>query len=166
MRNIFILALVSCTILIGGCGSKEKMDFYEQTKSTDLSDVTIDTLTLNAKETQVKEVLGEPDFTETVEEPPSTYYIYGEDEKLYDLDIRLVDGKAKRYFLAKNTVHSDLGDLIGKSEQAVFQAFGDDYYKRMDTGTNVIGYFDKQSKINMEFTVDETVTGIILSEVE
>ncbi len=166
MRNIFILALVSCTILIGGCGSKEKMDFYEQTKSTDLSDVTIDTLTLNAKETQVKEVLGEPDFTETVEEPPSTYYIYGEDEKLYDLDIRLVDGKAKRYFLAKNIVHSDLGDLIGKSEQAVFQTFGDEYYKRMDTGTNVIGYIDKQNKINMEFTVDETVTGIILSEVE
>ncbi|SDM68040.1 hypothetical protein [Sediminibacillus halophilus] len=165
MRNIFILALVSCTILIGGCGSKERMDFYEETKSTDLSEVTINTLTLNAKDTQVKEALGELDFTETVEEPPSTYYIYGEDEKFYDLDIRLVDGKAKRYFLAKN-IDSDLGDLIGRSEQAVLQAFGDDYYERVDTGTDVIGYFDKPNQINIEFIVNETVTGIILSEIE
>ncbi|QTM98268.1 hypothetical protein ERJ70_02410 [Sediminibacillus dalangtanensis] len=166
MQNIFILALVSCTILICGCESNEVMDYYEETKSTDLSEIAINTLTLNDTDTQVKEVLGEPDFTETVEQPPSTYYLYGDDEQVYDLDVRLVDGKVKRFFLSKNNFSSGIGDLIGKPEQAVYKLFGDDYYERTDTGTDVIGYFDKPNKINMEFTVDETVTGIIVSEIE
>ncbi|WP_053217256.1 hypothetical protein [Virgibacillus senegalensis] len=164
--NMLLLIIMIGSILVSGCGSNEKKDFYEETKSTDLSDVTIHSLTLNSTDKQVEEVFGEPDFTETVEEPPSTYYIYGEDEKFYDLDIKLVDGKVKRFFLANNNFHSELGDLIGKSKQAVFQMFGSDYYERTDTGADVIGYFDKQNKTNIEFTIDKVVTGIIVSEIE
>ncbi|RSL29142.1 hypothetical protein D7Z54_32810 [Salibacterium salarium] len=122
------------------------MDFYEDTKSTDLSQIKINAVALNSNEEQIIKEVGEPDFVEEVEDPESTYYIYGDDKKFYDLDFKLVDGKIKRFFVTNNKFDIELGNIIGKSKKDIIKLLGDNYYELSDSGSDVIGYFDKSNK--------------------
>ena len=47
----------------------------------------------------------------------------------------------------------------------VIQAYGGNYYEREDSGARIIGYFDKTQKVNMEFSFNETIEGIIVSKI-
>ncbi|SDK36088.1 hypothetical protein [Sediminibacillus albus] len=164
-RNIIILIFFICAFLLSGCDSKNKMDYYDDTKSTDLSQARIHTITINATEQQVRKEFGEPDFIEEVENPEATYYIYGNDKEDYSLDVMLTDGKVKRFFIGKDVFNSEIATLIGKSKEEIVKLLGNDYYERNDTGSVVIGYFDKSHQKNIELIMDETVTGIIVSEI-
>ncbi len=74
------------------------MEFYEGTKSVDLSNEDIKSIAINSSENKVKDVLGKPDFIIKIENPKSNYTIYGKNEKNYDLEFRLIGGKVKTLY--------------------------------------------------------------------
>ncbi len=140
------------------------MEFYEGTKSVDLSNEDIKSIPLNSTENKVKDVLGKPDFVIKIENPKSNYYIYGKNEKNYDLEFRLVRGKVKSYLISSSKYTLSKGITIGNSKTDVMNAYGKNYYERTDTGANIIGYYDKVNNINIEFGMsDNKVNGIIVS---
>ena len=162
---LLLILLVSITIL-GGCGTTDKMDFYDNTENTSLSEK-VNTISLNSKEDVVREALGEPDFVEETEKPKSTYLIYGKDKENRDIEFQLVAGKVNRYFFSSNTYKTTKGIMKGNSKEDVLQAYGESYYERNDSGAKVIGYFDKTKKVNIEFSFNdsEVVEGIMVSEI-
>ena len=89
--------LLLSMIVLGGCGTTNKMNFYDKTDSTSLSEE-VNTISLNSTEDKIKEVLGEPDFVKEVEKSKSTYFIYGKDRENSDIEFQIVDGQVDSYF--------------------------------------------------------------------
>lgn len=165
-KRIIISFLVSMTVLTG-CGSKDKMDFYEDTLSTSLSEEVGD-VALHSKKKQIIENLGTPDFVEKEKTSKSTYYKYGDTESDTDLEIQIVKGQVNRYSFSSDAYQTAKGITKGVSKNEVIREYGDRYYEREDSGSTIIGYFDKTKKVNIEFTLNdkERVKGIMVTEIE
>lgn len=163
---LLFLGLLFFTTILSGC-TQNKMDYYNETPSTDLSKEKVGTISIGSKEQNVLNEFGEPDFTEKIQRPQSTYLVYGKNRNNYDLDFRIVGGRVVRYFISSKKYKTEKKISIDSSKEDVIQAYGDNYYERTDTGSDVIGYFDKKNKINIEFSFDKfnKVIGIIVSKV-
>lgn len=166
-RVKFPLSLFLFVFFIGGCdpSSKNRMEFYDRTASIELSDENIKSISIHSSKNKVIEMFGKPDFVDPVEQPKSSYYIYGKDETNHDVEFRLVSGEVKSYFIASGKYTTSKGISKGSNKKDVMKAYGDHFYERTDTGANIIGYFDKVHKMNIEFGISNNqVAGIIVSE--
>jgi hypothetical protein len=150
--------LVILSIYLTGCGTKNKMDFYKDTVSTDLSQEKIGAVSIGSDESEVKDEFGKPDSTN--KDTDSTYLIYGE-----KLEFKIVNGVVERYLFTNNKYKTVKIIYKGSSKEEVIEAYGDNYYERTDSGAEVIGYFDKTNKLNIEFTINEEVVGILISNI-
>lgn len=164
-KYTIFLSLLLFALILSGCGTKNKMDFYDKTPSIDLSKEKIGTVSIGSKEIEVKNEFGEPDFIENIKDPNSTHLIYGKDKKNSDLKFKIVEGIVDRYLLSSKEYETEKKISSGSSKEDVIEAYGDNYYERTDTGADVIGYFDKTNKINIEFTFNKNVVGILISDV-
>ncbi|MFJ7848624.1 hypothetical protein ACIQZM_00710 [Peribacillus sp. NPDC097206] len=164
MYRFTLSILLLSIIVLSGCGTTNKMDFYENTDSTSLSEE-VNTISLNSTEDKIKEVLGEPDFVEEVEKSKSTYLIYGKDRDNSDIEFQIVNGQVASYFFSNNTYKTSKKITKGSSKEDVIQEYGENYYERDDSGAKIMGYFDKNQKVNMEFSFNETIEGIIISKI-
>lgn len=134
------------------------MDFYKDTVSTDLSQEKIGAVSIGSYESEVKDEFGKPDSTN--KDTDSTYLIYGE-----KLEFKIVNGVVERYLFTNNKYKTVKNIYKGSLKEEVIEAYGDNYYERTDTGAEVIGYFDKTNKLNIEFTINEEVVGILISNI-
>ncbi|RFU66131.1 hypothetical protein [Bacillus sp. V59.32b] len=160
---LYILLFV---LIVGGCDpfSKDNSESHQSPACTDLSNEHIQSISLKSTKDDVTNVLGEPDFVEEIENPKSTYFIYGKDESDYDVDFLLEEGKVQRIYLSSNKYKTAKGVAVGSHKSEVIDAYGDNYYERTEKGAPIIGYFDKVNHINMEFGFSEDrVTGIIVA---
>jgi predicted small lipoprotein YifL len=157
-RLVLFLLLVIAVVQLTGCGTKNKMDFYDGTKSTDLSQEKIGAVSVGSDESKVREEFGEPDSINR--DKNSTHLIYGE-----KLEFKVTNGVVERYLISNNQYKTEKNIYRGSSKEDVVRAYGDHNYKRTDTGAEVIGYFDKTNKLNIEFTIDEQVVGILVSDI-
>lgn len=164
MYRFTLSILLLSIIVLSGCGTTNKMDFYENTDSTSLSEE-VNTISLNSTEDKIKEILGEPDFVEEVEKSKSTYLIYGKDRDNSDIEFQIVNGQVASYFFSSNTYKTSKKITKGSSKEDVIQEYGENYYERDDSGAKIMGYFDKNQKVNMEFSFNETIEGIIISKI-
>ncbi|MFJ7677125.1 hypothetical protein ACIQXQ_03660 [Peribacillus sp. NPDC097198] len=164
MYRFTLSILLLSIIVLSGCGTTNKMDFYENTDSTSLSEE-VNTISLNSTEDKIKEILGEPDFVEEVEKSKSTYLIYGKDRDNSDIEFQIVNGQVASYFFSNNTYKTSKKITKGSSKEDVIQEYGENYYERDDSGAKIMGYFDKNQKVNMEFSFNETIEGIIISKI-
>ncbi|WP_407406235.1 hypothetical protein, partial [Peribacillus sp.] len=147
MYRFTLSILLLSIIVLCGCGTTNKMDFYENTDSTSLSEE-VNTISLNSTEDKIKEVLGEPDFVEEVEKSKSTYLIYGKDRDNSDIEFQIVNGQVASYFFSNNTYKTSKKITKGSSKEDVIQEYGENYYERDDSGAKIMGYFDKNQKVN------------------
>ena len=160
-RNDLIFATLIFVCLLGGCGTDNN---YDEVESTNLADVKVQGIQLGSSRDELIHAFGKPDFVEKIEQPKSIYYIYGETSESYDIDFRVVDNQVQRYFFTKDKFENSYSHLIGQSKEDVLNVLGDHYYERKDTGADVIGYFDKQNRWNIEFTFEENdVVGVLVS---
>lgn len=61
------------------------------------------------------------------------------------------DKKIIRFVVNDKSVESYKGIKIGDSKERIVDLYGDNYYERLEQGTNIIGYVDKNKKISIEF---------------
>lgn len=59
--------------------------------------------------------------------------------------------KIIRFVVNDKNIESYKGVKIGDSKERVVDLYGDNYYERLEQGTNIIGYVDKNKKTSIEF---------------
>ncbi|MFB1049485.1 hypothetical protein [Paraliobacillus sp. JSM ZJ581] len=149
-------------ILLASCGSEDKMNFYEQTSDTELKEE-LNAIKIGSTELEVKEAFGEPNSTE--ETKNSMYLKYGSQEYKY-AQFQIVNGIVKRYFFSDKQYNKNKKVGIGSSKQTIITEYGENYYIRDDSSDKVLGYFDKDKGINIEFAFEDSkVIGIEVSKV-
>ncbi|MED4285271.1 hypothetical protein P4679_25450 [Priestia megaterium] len=152
-------------LVFSGCdpSTNPKDNYYTSTKSTDLSRESVEQIHIGSNKYDVTKLFGKPTFIELVSEPKSEYYSYGDSKDNYDLDFRIVKNAVVSYRLYTNKYGTAKGIQIGNSKSDIINAYGDNYYKRNDTGAKIYGYFDKSNKLNLEFSLEgNKVDGIQL----
>lgn len=163
----FYILLLPIAIILVGCDlmGQNKNNFYDTTKSIDLSKENINSISFQSTFDDVKREFGEPTEIQQIKKPPYYYIVYKDKNGDELLDVRFVDDKVQRYMVSTNSLYTASGITVGSSKKDVIEEYGDTFYERTETGVNVIGYFDKENKINIEFILtEETVTTIIVSK--
>lgn len=156
-----VIGLFSLILLVS-CGSVNKMSFYEQTSSTVLNEK-VNTIKIGSSELEVKEAFGEPDSTAEIEN--GTQLIYG-DSTDSNLEFQIKKGTVQRYFFSDEQYNKNKKVAIGSTRQDIITEYGENYYTRDDSGAKVLGYFDKERGINIEFSLDESkIIGIEVSKI-
>ncbi|MDU9693936.1 hypothetical protein WKH56_08920 [Priestia sp. SB1] len=164
-KMYLFLGLMLLILVFSGCdpSATSKDDYYKSTKSTNLSQEGIERLHIGSNKYDVTKLFGKPTSIELVSEPKSEYFSYGKSKNNYDLDFRIVKNAVTSYTLYTEKYGSSKGIRVGSSKNDVIKAYGNNYYKRNDTGAKVYGYFDKVNKLNLEFSIESNeVIGIQL----
>lgn len=148
-------------LLLIGCDTspKNKIEFYGSTKSIDLSDENVKSISLNSTVTDVKNVFGEPDDVTEISSPKSKYILYG------GIEFGVIDDEVIRYYFNGN--YQTIKEIsVGDSKDKVSKAYGKNYYDRVEGGLDMMGYFDKENMINIEFGFNENkVVGVIIEKI-
>lgn len=144
-----------------GCdpSSKDKMEYYDNTKGIDLSDENVNSISLNSNENDVLNAFGKPtEITETTN-PISKHLAYN------GIEFEVIEDKVIRYFF-KEKYQTSKRITVGDTKKEVVKTYSENYYERNDTGSEIIGYFDKDNMINIEFTFEKNkVEGVIVGKV-
>ncbi|MGG1220763.1 CAP-associated domain-containing protein [Priestia endophytica] len=166
-KGKFILLILSSLLVafLFGCGTVDKMEFYGDTKSTELPEE-VNGIYLGTTEDKVEEVLGKPDFIEKSEDKTFNNLIYGRDKENPEIELQVSDGKVNRYFFFSDKYSSIKGITKGDSKEDILKKYGEKYYQRDETGLKIMGYFDKKSKVNIEFSLADHVEGIMVSKID
>ncbi|MBP3041422.1 hypothetical protein J9303_18415 [Bacillaceae bacterium Marseille-Q3522] len=170
MKNLIFISLVLLVgiFIMSGCDpdEKDKMEFYQQTASTDLTDEKIHSITLNSQEDEAIKQFGEPDSIEKIENPASSYFIYLDSNSDKWIEFQIINKHVQRISFSSADYQTTKGISPGLTKEDIQQSYGKYYYERSETGSKVIGYFDKTAKINLEFSFhNEKINGIMLSAV-
>jgi hypothetical protein len=146
-------------LVVIGCDpfSKETMDFYEDTKSIDLSDENINSISIHSTENDVTATFGKPNDVEEIANPQSKYLSYDE------IEFGIAADKVIRYYFTKN-YETSKGIKIGDTKEEVIKEYGENYYERTEGGLDTVGYFDKENKINIEFEFYENKAAAVMIE--
>lgn len=65
------------------------------------------------------------------------------------------DNKIIRFIVNDKNIVSEKNIKIGDSKEKIIKAYGNSYYKRVEQGTNIIGYADRKNKTTLEFWMYE-----------
>jgi hypothetical protein len=160
--KIGILTFIAFLLLISaGCdpSSKDKMEYYDNTKGIDLSDENVNSISLYSNENNVINAFGKPiEITETTN-PMSKHLAYN------GIEFEVIQDKVIRYFFKEN-YQTSKGIRVGDTKNEVVTTYSENYYERNDTGSEIIGYFDKDNMINIEFAFEKNkVEGVIIEKV-
>ncbi|QFT90782.1 hypothetical protein FIU87_19230 [Bacillus sp. THAF10] len=160
--NKLLLFTFILTLFLTGCDpfEKEAMDFYQTTKSTNLTREHVQSISIHSNENEIMTVFGKPDTTEEIQDPKSTYLIYD------DIEFGLKESKVFRYHFQRNHETSK-GIAIGDKKDKVIREYGQHYYERVEGGNETVGYFDKDNRLQIEFGFQEDrVVTVIMEELE
>jgi hypothetical protein len=154
------MVLIVLLILLTGYGQDlfNRERFYETIEHTDLSLENVKRVSLDTAEETVITKLKAPYEVNEIPETHTKYLVYD------DVEIGIKDKKVFRYFF-RGDYRTTKGIRAGDEAEKIIDAYGPHYYERMDTGTDIIGYFDKQHNINIEFSfVDKKLIGTIIQK--
>lgn len=155
-----ILSLVIIfSAILNGCGTVDNLEFYDDTESTSLSEE-VNTISIGSKEDRLRQVFGEPISVEKPDESNSKYLEYD------DIEFEIKDGEVVRYFYSNKKYITQKGIKLGSSKEDVIDVYGENYYEREDTGTEIIGYFDKTKKVNIEFAFSDDLDLVMVSKID
>ncbi|MBU3570213.1 hypothetical protein IUJ58_03735 [Priestia aryabhattai] len=170
IKNYFLFVFPLILLLVASCdpSSAPKEKYYSSTKTTNLELENVKSVSIGSSKYDVASCLKKkPKFIETTEQPPYTTYIYGKSTEKYDVEFKIVDNKVSRYDFISSKYSTGKGIHTGDSKKDVIRAYGENYYEREDTGATIIGYFDKNHKLNIEFSLDDKdkVGGIMVQKI-
>ncbi|WP_406944096.1 hypothetical protein ACJA3J_11910 [Halobacillus sp. SY10] len=169
-RNLKIPTVISTIVMflfLIGCEplAKETMDFYESTESIELSGENINSISINSYENDVINTFGKPTEVEKIEDPKSKYLSYD------GVEFGFVDDMVIRLFIRRTHENSKIYETvkeikIGDTKEQVIKEYGENYYERVESGLDTLGYFDKDNKINIEFGFNENkVIAVIIKKI-
>ncbi|WP_226085801.1 hypothetical protein [Mesobacillus sp. S13] len=155
-----ILSFIAITIiLLTACDpfSKDKMDFYSSAKSVDLSEENVKSISLSSNEKEIMNIFGSPNEVTEIEN--AKYLTYD------GIEFGVIKQQVNRYYFNRK-FQTAKKIKIGDAAENVQHSYGEDYYERFEQGARIIGYFDKEKNMNIEFICYENkVTGVILERV-
>ncbi|MCA0983533.1 hypothetical protein LCL89_05630 [Halobacillus yeomjeoni] len=157
---IMFLFLIGCEPL-----AKDTMDFYKRTESVDLSGENINSISLNSTENDVINTFGKPTEIEEIEDPKSKYLSYD------GVEFGFVEDKVIRLFIRRTHENSKIFETAkeiktGDKKEQVIKEYGENYYERVESGLDTLGYFDKENMINIEFGFNESkVIAVIIKKI-
>jgi hypothetical protein len=156
---IGMVVIVSLILLTGyGQDLNDRESFYKTIEHTDLSLENVKGVSLDTEEETVLSYLKAPYEVNEIPETQTKYLVYE------DVEFGIKDKKVFRYVF-RGDYNTAKGIRAGDEVEKVIDAYGPHYYERTDTGTAVIGYFDKMHNINMEFSfVDKKLIGTIIQK--
>ena len=88
--------------------------------------------------------------------------VYKDKNDVELIDFRFVDDKVQRYMISTDMFHTAKGIRIGSSKAEVIDKYGDSYYTRKETGVYIMGYFDKENEMSIEFILTDGKVSTIL----
>ena len=150
---------LSMLLFLIGCDpmSKSKMEFYNSTESINLSEENISSIKINSTTNDVTGIFGKPDKVNIVTNPTSKYLIYE------GIEFGIIEDKVFRYHF-NNNYQTAKGITVSDTKENVIQAYGENFYERVESGLDTIGYFDKENMINLEIGFKENKTVVIIIE--
>ncbi|QAS51163.1 hypothetical protein [Halobacillus litoralis] len=140
------LVILSSCIVLFSCDptTKDKMEFYQQTKSIDLSSEMIDSISIHSDKDTILATFGKPDNIEEISTPKSQYLSYD------GFEFGLMESHVFRYYFNSN--HQTTRKIKdGDTKEKVIEEYGRNYYEREESGLHMMGYFDKENEMNIEF---------------
>ncbi|MED3881880.1 hypothetical protein [Priestia megaterium] len=170
IKSYFLFIFPLILLLLASCdpSSTPKEKYYSSTKATNLELENVQSVSIGSSKYDVASCLRKkPKFIEVTEQPPYTTYIYGKSTETYDVEFKVVDNKVSSYDLLSSKYGTEKGIHTRDSKKDVIRVCGENYYEREDTGATIIGYFDKNHKLNIEFSLDDKdkVGGILVQKI-
>ncbi|RWZ60631.1 hypothetical protein EQV77_04875 [Halobacillus fulvus] len=167
LKISIVFTTIIMFFILMGCEplAKDTMDFYESTESTDLSGENIHSISIHSSENDVINTFGEPTEVEEIENPKSKYLSYD------GVEFGFVEDKVVRIFIRRTHENSKIYETareikIGDSEEQVIKEYGNNYYERVESGLDTLGYFDKDNRVNIEFGFNENkVVAVIMKRI-
>lgn len=146
-------------LFLMGCDpfDKSKTEFYNSTESSNLSEENVNSITLNSTENDVIGTFGKPAEVSDVTNPTSKYLTYD------GIEFGIIEDKVNRYYF-NNNYQTAKGITVGDTKENVIQAYGENFYERVESGLDTIGYFDKENMINLEIGFKENKIVLVIIE--
>ena len=123
------------------------------TKSTDLSKENVEGIYLNDEINSEKIVskYGEiSDFSHN-----NSLYNYYFLRKGIEVATSKDESKIIRFIVNDKNLKTEKGIKIGDKKDKIIKVYGGNYYSRLEQGTNIIGYVDKEKDYSIEFWLGE-----------
>lgn len=160
MRRKIIIFIFTLSILLIGLTSLDhnfsRSYHHTFTKSTDLSKENVDGMYLRDDIKSEKIVAKYGEISE-LSQDNVVYNYYLLSDKI-EIATNLDDSKIIRFIVEDKTVGTEKGIRARDKKDKIIELYGDNYYTRLEQGTNIIGYVDKDKKFSIEFwLVDDEV---------
>lgn len=122
-------------------------------KSTDLSKENINGIYLgdSINNENVKSKYGNINKLSQDNEKYNYYYLNEQIEIATEKD----DNKIKRFVVNDKNIETHKNIKINNHKDKIIKVYGKNYYKRVEQGTDIIGYVDKKNNISIEFWMVE-----------
>lgn len=118
-------------------------------KSTDLSKENINSIflgdSINSDKVRVKY-----GYINKLSQDNVKYNYYYLNEKI-EVATEKNDDKIIRFVINDKNIFSNKGIKIGDDKDKIISSYGKNSYKRIEQGTNIIGYVDRKNKTSLEF---------------
>ncbi len=138
---IFLLVVTSC--------SRERSYYFKNAKSTNLANENIEGIKLDEEmDGKFIEKNGEP--VKHMESDEYTYYRV----KKNIIAIDKKNHKITRIMFSSKTTETSNGIKLDDPIKKAIKEYGDNYYKRVEQGTDIIGYVDQEKGWTLEFWHD------------
>lgn len=161
MKKFYII-LITCFIfltLVSSC-SRERSYYFKHAKNTDLSNEQVEGIKLDEKmDDNFVNKNGKP--VKHMETDEYTYYRI----KKNIIAIDKKNNRITRIMYSKKTETSKGIKLDDPIDKAI-KVYGDNYYKRVEQGTDIIGYVDQEKGWTLEFWHDNKNILIIRLDVK
>ena len=146
-------------LFLMGCDpfAKSKTEFYNSAESINLSEENINSITLNSTENDVIGAFGKPVEVSDDTNPKSKYLTYN------GIEFGIIEDKVNRYYF-NNNYQTAKGITVGDTKENVIQAYGENFYERVESGLDTIGYFDKENMISLEIGFKENKIVLVIIE--
>lgn len=118
-------------------------------QSTDLSKENINDIYLgeNINSDNVRSKYG---YVNKLSQDNAEYNYYYLNEKI-EVATEKYDDKITRFIVNDKNISSDKDIKIGDDKYKIIKFYGKNYYKRVEQGTNILGYVDRKNKTSLEF---------------
>lgn len=154
-KNIIFITTVMILLIIIFSVDQNFGRSYQHffTKSTDLSKENVDNVYLNENINNEK-IVSKYGKVSNVSQDNELYNYYFLKEGI-EIATNKDDNKIIRFVINDKNISSEKGIKIGDKKDKILELYGSNYYTRLEQGTEIIGYVDKEKNWSIEFWLFE-----------
>lgn len=154
IKYLILLVVLMVVLVIGkSCDINFSRSYHHRfTKTTDLSMENVNGIHLGDRidDKDVEEEYGKISDLSRDNIMHDYYFL----SKMIEVVTEKNDKEIIRFVVNDKDIETSKGIKIGDSREKVIDTYGENYYYRLEQGTDIIGYVDKDMKISIEFWLD------------